>query len=200
MYSGVREINVPVPLAVRCTLFMTMRNDTITLRPRKLKIIGFLLISIAFVYGGFSFMDDKTLLKWSCIVFFSLGAIVFIIQLMPNSSYLKLTGDGFEMRNLYRSHYTKWDEIKSFRAGSISIPTYIQFGIIYTNKKMVFFDYEKNHKKHKIGKALSNALFGSQAALPDLYGMKVDDLAKLMNEWKNKNSVQHYVNPMAQNH
>jgi len=167
-----------------------MRNGTITLRPRKLKTIGFLLIFFAFVYGGFSFMDEKTLLGWSCIIFFGLGAIVFIIQLIPNSSYLKLTEDGFEMRSLYRSYFTKWDEIKSFRAGSISIPTYIQFGIMHTKKKMVFFDYEKDHKKHRIGKAFSNALSGSQAALPDLYGMKVDDLAKLMNKWKNKNSVQ----------
>jgi len=174
-----------MPIQRSCTLFM--RNEAITLKPRKLKTIGYLLISCAFVFIGFIVIDENALLRWSSISFFGLGVIVFIIQLIPDSTYLRLTRDGFEVRSLYKSNFTKWDEIKSFRAGSLTVPTYTNLGtFISTNKKMVFYDYKKSHKKYRIGKSLS----GRQAALPDLYGMKVDELAKLMNKWKNKNSVQ----------
>lgn len=57
-------------------------------------------------------------------------------------------------------------------------------------KKMVFYDYKMSNKKHRVGKSFSKALSGSEAALPDLFGMNVDELAELMNKWKDKNRLQ----------
>lgn len=169
-----------------------MEGETIILRPKKLKMITLLFTSLIFVIGSFTFIDEEPLLGWSSITFFGLGVIVFAISLIPNSTYLKLTHDGFEIRSLYKLHHTKWEDVKSFRAGSITTPIITSIGtFLSTKKKMVFFDYVESYKKHKMGKAFSKAISGNHAALPDLYGMKVEDLAKLMNNWKNKNSVQH---------
>ena len=128
-----------------------MEEETIILRPKKLKIIGLLLISLLFVIGAFTFIDKEPLLGWSSIIFFGLGVIVFVIVLIPNSTYLKLTYDGFEMRSLYKSHLTKWGDVKSFRAGSITVPIFTSLGtFLSSKKKMVFFDYEESYKKCNI--------------------------------------------------
>jgi hypothetical protein len=162
-----------------------MDKETLILRPRNLKTIGLLLISFTLVLGGVILIDESPLISWFCISFFGIGVIVFTLELIPNSNYLKLTKDGFEIRSLYKSNFTKWNDINSFKAGVLKIPVYNVLGTFFNKKKkMVFFDYKETHRKNKITKSLSKSLSGSQAALPDLYGMKADELAKLMNDWK----------------
>ncbi len=153
-----------------------MKEETKILKPKKLKTLGLLLISILFVTAGFFIKDNKPFIAWSSILFFGLGIIVFLIQLLPNSSYLKLTSKGFEIRNLYKSHFTSWSDIESFTTG-----------IIGTNK-MVMFNYSKEHNKHSSGKKVARNLSGSEGGLPNTYGMKAEDLAKLLNDWKFKYS------------
>lgn len=165
-----------------------MRNETKILKPNKLKTIGFLLISCFFVIFAFNMIKEEPLMGWIGISFFGLGIIVFIIQLLPNSTYLKLTNEGFEIRNLYKSDFTKRSDVKVFKIGTI--PMHIYGGYV-RQKKMVMLDYVKTHKKHRRGKMASKALSGSHGALPDSYGKSIEELVQIMNEWKSKNVVQH---------
>ncbi len=128
-------------------------------------------------------MEENTFTKWVTIIFFGLCIVVFIIQLLPNSSYLKLTNEGFEVRSLYRSHFTKWTEVSGF-------------GIYYVSfNTMVAFDYTEEHKK---GKKISKILSSYQGALPQTYGMKAIKLAALMNEWKYRSEG--VIRPVPYNH
>lgn len=162
-----------------------MIKETIILKPKKIKTIGFLLLSCLFVVLAFSLLDEKPFIRWISIVFFGLGVIIFIIQLLPGSTYLKLTHEGFEVKNLFRSNFTKWAEINAFRIGIVPIDIYWNdFHFWWDwNKKMVLFDYKKTRK----GNFNSKDVFDNQEALPDSYGMSVEELVQLMNEWKSKN-------------
>ena len=122
-------------------------------------------------------MDETTFMKWAGIIFFGLGTIVFTIELLPNSSYLKLTNEGFEVCILYRSHFTNWTDVTGF-------------GIYYIKfNTMVVFNYTSNHKKDNTGKKIAKFLTPYQGALPQTYGMNAIELAELMNEWKQRNEI-----------
>ena len=94
-----------------------MNEEKRILRPKPLKSIGLLFVSILFVACGFIFIKEDPFMAWITIIFFGLGVIVFVIQLIPNSSYLKLTKDGFEVKNLFKSDSTKWSDVNSFKVG-----------------------------------------------------------------------------------
>ena len=145
------------------------------LKPKKLTTIILLLVSSLFVIAGFIVLEEETFIKWGTILFFGSGVIVFTIELFPNSSYLKLTNEGFEVPSLYHSHFTKWSDVNCFEILVIRFNT------------LVVFNYNDNHKKHTTGKKIARFLSKNQGALPDNYGMKAIKLMELMNEWKFKN-------------
>tara|TARA_Y100000294_G_scaffold140028_1_gene133668 strand:+ start:45 stop:509 length:465 start_codon:yes stop_codon:yes gene_type:complete len=148
-----------------------MKQEVRILRPSRLKIIALLLVCLAFTsIGTFMILDEETM-GWFVSIFSGLGVVVFIIQLLPNASYLMLTSEGFEVKSLFRGNFTKWEDVTGFAAGRIS------------SNKTVVFNYRKTHQKYKVGKQIARGLAGVEGALPDTYGMKAKDLAALMNEW-----------------
>jgi hypothetical protein len=98
---------------------------------------------------------------------------VFLIQLFSNTSYLKLTEEGFEVKSLLKSHFTKWSYVEVFGVGYMR-----------GNRKAVMFNYSENHTKPKPGKQIVSAITGGEGGLPNTYGMKAKELAGLMNKWK----------------
>ena len=123
-------------------------------------------------------IEDEGVKGWLITLFFGLCSLVFLIQLIPSSTQLQLNEQGFIMTSLFRSSFTKWTDVKSFKPGYLG------------RNKAVMFDYVKSHKKHATGKNISKLLSGSQAALPSTYGMKATELIEIMNEWKKKYGTQ----------
>lgn len=119
---------------------------------------------------------------WFVAITFGLGSLVFILQLLPNSSTLLLEPDGFTVRSLYRSHKYKWDDISHFAVTRIGV------------NKMVAFDFSGSYEKGQRARQLSAGLSGYEGALPDSYGMKPEHLAQLLNEWKSRYSDERRVN------
>ncbi|WP_405207110.1 STM3941 family protein [Aquimarina sp. LLG6339-5] len=160
-----------------------MRNETKIFRQNKLKNLMLFLICSVFVAIGILMLKDKTLIGWFIISFFGFGIIISLIQFHPNASYLKLTDEGFETKNLFRSNFTKWTDIKEFRQG-----------YVYGNK-MIFFDYTDEHKKWNSGKKVAKFLSGKEGAVQSSYNISTDKLIELMIEYKlkSKNVVQHGV-------
>ena len=102
------------------------------LKPNPLKTVLLLIVSLAFVATTPIAMEKNPTMSWLGAVFFGLCTLVFIIQLIPNSSYLKLTEEEFEVRSLYKSHFTSWSDIEYFGVGEIN------------NSKMVVYIYSEN--------------------------------------------------------
>lgn len=151
-----------------------MKN--ITLYPSKVKIIFLFLISLLFTVGGIIWIREEFNVKaLFVVIFFCICTITFIIILMPNSSFLKLTSKGFEVRSLYRSHYYNWKDISNFDVIRVVL------------NKMVGFNLSNKRMRNSIHQSSQN-LVGMDDALPVTYGYKPENLAKLLNEWKNKYS------------
>jgi len=82
-----------------------------------------------------------------------------------------LTDDGFEVKNLFRSSYTKWTDIKDIRKGKIK------------GNQMIFFDFTENHQKWNTGKKMAKSLSGKEGAIQSSYNISTDELVGLMREY-----------------
>ncbi len=128
---------------------------------------------VAFVAIALSM--DHSLFAYVGVAFFGLGAVVFTMQLLPNSSYLRLTREGFTMCSLFRCHTIQWRHVSKFGVGRIYM------------KKVV--GWNPAHEISKAGKA-TKALSGYVSALPDTYSLRAEELADLMNRLRDEYAAQ----------
>jgi len=155
-----------------------MKTERQTYRPRNLNTVLLGLVCLAFVVSGIFITHDEPM-GWFATLFFGIGLLVSLIQLIPGSTELHLTKDGFETTSLFRKNMTRWTDVDSFKIGYLG------------PSKTVMFDYIDGHDKHAIGKLIAKWLSGSNGALPMTYGLKATELLQTMNEWKNKYGAQY---------
>jgi hypothetical protein len=160
---------------------LRMKGNRITYRPKNTKTVLLGLICFTFTALGIFMTEDEPLKGWLIGSLFGLFSLVFIVQLIPGSTELELTEKGFTMTSLFRSHFTTWSDIKSFKTGNLG------------QNKVVMFDYIDGHKKDSSVKSFSKQISGSHAALPTNYGLKVSELLRIMNEWRKKHGTQQAV-------
>jgi len=143
-----------------------MQNIPLILKPGKVKSSILLFISIGFVALGISLLDRNMLIAILNIVFFGICFIVFLLNLVPGSSYLKIDEKGIEMKNLFRTTFIPWQAVSSFETKWVAF------------NKLVIFNLNKNLAGEKLKRR--------QGGFPDTYGMSADKLAELLNEYKAK--------------
>lgn len=153
-----------------------MKETSKTFRQNKFKNSMLFIVCLIFVIGGVFMLKDVPLKGWFVIFFFGLGVIISLIQFHPNSSYLKLNDEGFEVKSLFRTSFTKWSDVKDFRKGSLH------------GNKMIFFDYADEHNKWKEGKKIAKFISGKEGAIQSTYTISTEDLIELMVTYKIKNS------------
>lgn len=144
-----------------------MQNLPLILKPSKIKNIILILISIGFISLGISLLEKNMLIAVLNIVFFGICLIIFIINLLPNSSYLTIDEKGIEMKNLFRTTFIPWQAVSGFKTK-----------FIFVNKLVTFTIDEKFLENSKMK--------GKTGAFPDTYGMSAKNLANLLNEYKAK--------------
>jgi hypothetical protein len=132
-------------------------------------MIGFLAICLAFVaIWVIAIRKGSGLGGWACAIFFGLGAAIFLLQLVPGASYLRLTSEGFVVCSLFRkTPVIRWSEVSDFRVAAVS------------GRKMVVYDWYA--KPQRGVRTLNRALVGATDGLPDTYGMKAQELADFLN-------------------
>ncbi|MCS3868196.1 hypothetical protein J3D55_001112 [Chryseobacterium ginsenosidimutans] len=144
-----------------------MQNLPLILKPGKIKSVLFILISTTFIVLGITLLDKNMFIAVLNIVFFGICLLIFLINFVPNASYLKIDERGIEMKNLFRTTFIPWQAVSSFKTKYIFI------------NKMVTFDIDE--------KLLENTKMKSKTgAFPDTYGMSAKNLAELLNEYKAK--------------
>lgn len=129
-----------------------MQNLPLTLRPGKLKNIILILISIGFICMGITLIERNLWIAILTIFLFGISLIVFSINLIPNTSYLKIDERGLEMKNLFRTTFIPWQVISGFTTKQIFI------------NKLVMFDIDEEFLK-------LSKIKSKQGAFPDTYGM-----------------------------
>jgi hypothetical protein len=151
---------------------MMQALNTMILRASPLKWAGLGLLSLVFCVGGIWMIKNGDLAGWYCLVFFGLALLVSIASTLPNASYLKLDAQGFTMCSMFRAHSFRWVDVAGFGINQIAL------------NKMVLFNFEPHYAQSQKMKALNNNISGFDAGLPDNYGMNHQELADLMNRYK----------------
>jgi hypothetical protein len=148
-----------------------MIQEDLILRPRPYKSILLGLLCLVFTIGGVYMAFDEGLKGFLIACFFGLGVLVAILQLIPGSNQLVLTKEGFTMTSLFRSHFIRWTDVDYFKPGYIG------------KSQFLLFDFSAEYKKHDVGKKIAKWISGKHAALPSNYGLSLQELSELMNEW-----------------
>ena len=147
-------------------------NEPILLRPKATKWLAVAVGSFAFVLIGIWMVRSREVFGWFGIVFFGLCLSVSLMCLLPHASYLRLTPDGFTICSLFRAHTIRWDDVTDFGVGRV-----------LTNK-MVMFNYAESYQHSPKLRSFNTELTGFDAAIPDSYGLRHEELADLLNRYK----------------
>ena len=152
-----------------------MKQLPLKLYPSRLKTALLLLISLVFTIGGIFMIQDGINKGWFVFSFFALCTLVFIIMLLPNSTYLRISEEGIETKSLFKkSQIISWDVIDEFGTSYVGL------------NKMVTFNFKENYTKQKLGREIANSISGFDGGLPNTYEMSASKLAELLNDYKNK--------------
>jgi len=151
---------------------MNENLETKTLYPSRIKSVVLLSISVLLTYNGIMMINEGRPIGWPITILFLLGFVLFLMNLLPQASYLRLSKDGFEIKALFRSSFTKWTDVAGFSARRLGF------------NKMVVFDYTEEYKELKGARKFAKSLTSAEAALPDTYGLGIKGLMELMNEWR----------------
>lgn len=142
----------------------------ITLRSSRKKYLVRLGAGALFTAVGLGMASEEPFIGYLTAGFFGIGLLVCAVQLLPNSSYLRLGPEGFTVCSLFRSHTVPWSDVAEFWV--------IRVG----GNDMVGWDFAPHYQAQAVGRAVATSLTGVGAALPDSYGMDPEELASLMNE------------------
>lgn len=151
-------------------------GQTVVFRPSSAKVIGWLVVSAAFVAGGIFMVLAGQWDGWLAIVFFGLGVVVFGLQLLPNSTYLRVGPDGFTVCSLFRLHSCCWSDVGAFKVGRIG------------TKEMVVFSFSKEYRGPRRLSRLKVHLVGADAAVAAAgsWNVGMHQLADLLNRYRER--------------
>jgi hypothetical protein len=137
-----------------------------------------LLLALVFSVAGYSLIDRDPVVGWLGVIFGALGSLAAsLFILFPRLSSLKLTADGFAINSLFSNDFTRWEDVTGFVVGS------------YNMNKMVFYNYAPHYTGKKLGRKIASDLSGWEGAIADMYGISPEELADLMNQWKERSST-----------
>lgn len=140
------------------------------LRTGRLKMFALLMGSLVLAGGGTLAIPKEPVTGYLCIAFFGLCAIVTGINVLPGSSYLELTREGFVIRHLFRTSFIPWRQVREFAVYRVELLERVGWNNLLAPGEQA-----------SMGRRVSTALTGVDGGLPDTYGMKAQDLADLLN-------------------
>lgn len=143
-------------------------DSEIVLRPPKKRLILLIITAFIFVAGGIWMLMDNEPMGWLVAGFFGLCLITFVVQCLPNSTYIRLSREGFETKTLYKTVKLKWEETRDFA------PIYVG------RNHLVGFNFTDEYKGTAKLRGVNKNFYGYESCTPIMYEMKAHDLASLM--------------------
>jgi hypothetical protein len=152
----------------------------LALRPSMRKWLWVLAGSIVFVAAGILSIEaprsaGDARMGWVAVAFFGLGILLSIIVLIPGAAGLTLNADAFVVRNFFHGRAVRWADVGEFAIREVSYPR--------GSKKFVAYN---DHSATGALAAANAWLTGYSRALPDTYGLSVEDLCRLMALWRER--------------
>lgn len=143
----------------------------------RLKFVGLLAGSAAFValcvyllqHGRLSASGEMK--AWIGVALFGAGVLISVVMLLPGAGSLTLDQHGFERVTLFMRFRTPWQ-----RVSNISV---VDMPVRRAKMRLVGYDDSELPVDNT-----SRQLSGRNAALPDSYGLRHEELAALMQQWR----------------
>ncbi|TPQ41825.1 hypothetical protein C2U70_02295 [Bradyrhizobium guangdongense] len=154
----------------------------VTLRVSLLKMLALFLGSLGFVLIGVLLIvfvkDDPEarIAGLASVVFFGACAVIGAVMLLPGAGSLTLEAKGFEVRSLFRRNHVAWPQASRFAVVTLQLPN-------GGSNRMVGYD---DDKLKGLGADFSRDKIGRSAALPDSYGLSLEELTRLLTEWRER--------------
>jgi hypothetical protein len=120
--------------------------------------------------------------RWFLILSAGVAALASIVGLLSNASKLTLGIKGFEFGLPYLPVSIAWADAVNFRA--VRKGGHTIFGLSFGGVKIVGFD--RASQNSGTWEPPSIWMSGCDGALFDTYGFPAEDLARLMNQWREK--------------
>lgn len=159
-------------------------GEPVTLRPRLWRELVFALSTSAFAAGGVWMVSEGERWGWFVLVVFGVFAAIFVIKLLPGSSYLKVGESSVEVRSLFRSHFVSYGDVESF------------FPISMFGNAMVGVAYAAEYEDQKTGRRFAESFSGFEGAL-ETHGYDAGELAELLEQRRrafgDRRKRQHYA-------
>lgn len=152
--------------------------DEIILKPSPKKWIGVAVIGAIFVAIGIMMISQgDLLLGWLGTLFFGAVLVTALLQLFSKATFLKLGPAGFEQRIMGRHMVCRWEDVSEFGVWGMSA------GGVATNS---FVSFDRREDEGRTLTTINRSISGASAMLGDNYGMKSEDLAVLMNAFRDR--------------
>ena len=148
-------------------------RERLILRPSMRKWWWVVLLCIAFTAVGVFMIAEGNWRGWLVSGIFAVGLALAGLFVLPGNAYLELRPDGFTVCTFRRRQSYRWDAVSAFDITTIA------------HNRFVAFDVIAEEDRHK-GAGIAVAISGAESSLPDTYGMRAEDLAAQMNEWRER--------------
>ena len=163
--------------------------QTVELKAGRLRL-GLSLVASAVFFGVCHSLLQRgdagwliTLALWLGAILFGLGVPLFVVLILRGAS-LHLAVDGFVVRHGWRSHAVPWQAAGRFSVQPV--PRGLGALVVYDEASLG-------------GRAAGDAAGpdGRRAALPDSYGLDPEDLAHLLNAWRERALARRAARPTS---
>ena len=149
--------------------------DTLVLKPGRAKWLGVFAICVSFVaIAVWLGPSEDPMLYYGAGGFFLVCALVALPQMIGVGASLALDRMGFTCRTLFKSFRREWTDCSSFAPARVGLNT------------MVAFETRQDLASHPKMSELNRQVVGAAGALPDTFGLSADELAELMNAFRDR--------------
>jgi hypothetical protein len=151
---------------------MVQLPEEITLHPSRKKW-GFIFTICALLCscGVCLIWQQPGVKAWAMVLFLAFGAAAGLTLLVSRKAYLTLYADRFEQSMLGRRLNYRWNQVSAFHVWQ------------HQHHSVVCFDVVEDESV--LGE-MNRGLAGASGFLSDSFGLKADDLAELMNRFRDR--------------
>ena len=145
----------------------------ITFKPKLWKpLVSFILNASFVVLGLYTVLIKENNFGWLTLLFFGLGTIISVLQLLPNSSYLTLNNKGMRIKTIFQTTQVDWEDIAGFYTKKI----------LFNPIVMIRFSNDF-HGKY-LGREIDSILGNKENAIPSNFGKTAQELCDILNQYK----------------
>jgi hypothetical protein len=151
-------------------------GQTLVFRPSRAKLLGWLVVGVAFAVIGVWMVSAGRWLGWIVIRSGAICSLTFGVQLLPNSNYLRVEPDGFTVCVRFHSQFCRWRDVGAFEVRRVAM------------SNMVVFNFAKDYRGAARLRKLNVALAGAEAsvAISGAWSVRVDDLVDVLNRYRER--------------